>query len=199
MVKKVTLAILLGCIGIAVFLNTPYGKKLIAQKDIRTDQLSERSKQYIESQKDDNELWRTTDLSKKGPAKATVFDVDGCFTITIPYNIIATRKDGPCDYQINTGRPKTMIIAYSQKATISSLDDDPGIRLRRDRDEEYAESTAKIGNRSFLIFKKKVGAFEVNAFNLSGGTLLVVNMKTYTVDDFTNDFKVMLSSVQFTQ
>ncbi len=196
MKKKIVFVILLISILIIGFLLSPYGQKLLAGKSLRTDQISDRSKEYIDSQKESNEMWKTTDLSKKGPAKATVFDVDGCFTITIPYNIIVTRKDKECDYQINTGRPKTTIIAYVNKSNVDSLDEDSGVRLRRSRSNEYQEINKKIGDRTFLIFKKKAGVFNVNAFYKTGSILLVVNMKGYTADDLSNDFYDMLSSVE---
>jgi hypothetical protein len=144
-------------------------------------------------------MWRTTDITKKGPTKTTIFDVDGCFTITIPYNIITKRKDGPCDYQINTGRPKTTIIAYFQTVHIDSVNEDPGVKLRRLRKEQYKEYSQKTSERSFVIFKKKTGVFDVNAFSLIGNKMLVINMKAYTPDDYTKDFHTILNSVQFNQ
>ena len=197
--KKLVLIILVLSIVVFVILQTSFVKKLLTGKNISNDKLSDRSKNFIEKQKKENPLWNNADLTKKGPQEASIIDIDGCFTITVPFKIVVTRKDDICNFHILVDRPKANIIAYTLPFHQSSLDDEPGVNFRRNKKDVYDEYSQKIGDRTFLIFKRKGGTFERNAFFVHNASLLVVNIKALTSKDLTKDFHAMLNSVQFTQ
>lgn len=194
--KKIALLILVLCILIGAILMLPGVQKILAGKNVRTDNISRRSKDFIEDQKIESEKWRNADISKKGKVEPTTIDVDGCFTITIPFKIAFTRKDTTCDFQINTERPKAKIIAYLIPITIQTLDDDSGVRMRRADKDTYKEYSKIYNETRFIIFQKKTGAFERIAFAQFGQKMLVVNVEALTGDDLTTDFHAMLNSVQ---
>lgn len=188
--KKHFIIGLLFCVCLLVF-TFSIRKKLISffiGSEIRNEKLSERGKKYLK------------DSEKTPVAVLTSFNqhisVGTCFKVFIPFTITLVREDGLCDVQISTVQPKTTIITYMREVG-SKLDDDPGIKLRRSRKDQYAEYTMTVHNRTYVVFKKTTGAYERQLFYQSGTKQFTLIFKSFSARDLESELKNIVSSIEF--
>ncbi len=160
-------------------------------KKVTNENISERSREFIQSQKQGSLL----DDPNKNSGPSTVGKAD-CFSFTIPWSVSIEREDGPCDWHYLTEKPKLNINVYTREISVTTLDEEPGIKLRRDRTTTYAESKIKSNGREFIIFHKKSGAYEINAFYLNRNKLFVLNILSYSSENLDEALKKILESVE---
>lgn len=195
MAKKIGFLILVLGIGVFAFLNSSYAKDLLSEKNISQDSVSDRSREFMESQGTSDPLWGNTQLEANETAGPTTVNIDDCFTIVVPYQIAIERKDGECNYHIGTQSPKANIIT-SLKPMSRSFEEDTGITLRRTRSETYEEYSQTIGGRYFIIFIRNDSIYERQAFTQIGSNILTVSIEGRTAKDLTDDFHKMLESIE---
>lgn len=199
MKKKHTFLIVFGLLGIGMLLALYRFQETIItkiqNKRIGTTELSDRSRQYLAEQ-ESNDLLRTADLDESASGPKTV-SAPGCFSMYIPFDVINEREDGECNWHYQIGRPRGFISASLTDKSISRLDDEPGVQLRRSRSHEYEESTytTNEGTR-FLVFERIEGEHQYTAFNIQYGGMLTVTFVPRDSRDFTEDFHKLLDSVE---
>ncbi|KXK10226.1 MAG: hypothetical protein UZ22_OP11002000871 [Microgenomates bacterium OLB23] len=93
-------------------------------------------------------------------------------------------------------KPKINLNIYIREVFVSSLDEEPGIKLRRERSSVYSESKLNKNGREYIIFHKKSGAYEVNAFYLHNNKLFVLNILSYGSENLDEALKNILESVE---
>ena len=206
MVKKIIfilLLVLLICTTLG-FIFRGKIQSYLQGKKLQGTKLSERSQEFIKGQKESDDTWRFVQEDeenlKKGKPEITELNVDDCFSLAIPYNIINERTDRKCFRHIVTGNPKTTIVVYVDEKVLSSIDEEPGIRLRRERNKEYKESKKIINDREFIIFSKISQESEKIAFSYSGNKLFVLSIQASPFDKmekFDNEYYGILTSVKF--
>ncbi len=193
MEKKKHFIIGLLIIGLLTMFTFSIRKQLISffiGSEIRNEDVSERGKKYLDS------------YGKKPISAPTTYSqnvtVGNCFKIFIPFTVSLLREDGVCDVHIATVNPKTTIITYMRESG-NSLDEDPGVKLRRTRKDQYAEYRIEEKGRTFIVFKKPQGAYERQLFYQSGNKLFVLIFKSFSSRDLESELKNIVKSIEFTE
>jgi len=171
--------------GVLILFENIYGKKITNEK------ISDRSKSFITAQKRTSLLQDPTKNSDPSHIEKS-----NCFSFTIPWSIALEREDGECNWHYLTNNPKVNINIFTNTVSYSLLEDEPGIRFRRDRHDEYSESNIKTDERTYVVFHKTKGPYEVNAFFLNKNRLFVINILSYSSENLDDQLKEILSSIK---
>lgn len=184
--RLIVLILILAMVGACIIIfELKLGKK------ITNENISDRTKEFIQSQKHDSLL--ENPKSNTGP---THIDKPNCYSLTIPWGVSIEREDDTCAWHYFTDKPKLNINIDIHTVNISHLDDEPGIRLRRTRSEVYVESKLKSNGREYIVFHKKSGAYEANVFYLDKNRLFVINVLSYSSENLDSQLKEILNTVE---
>lgn len=114
---------------------------------IVSGQLSGRSKQFLQSQKNDtNSTWNDQNFENtnevfESKKSGTTFATD-CFTVSFPFSTTGTKtenEDGKCVVRTRTISPASQLVISTQKIE-GSLDELSSVQVRRKDVEKYAEN-----------------------------------------------------------
>jgi hypothetical protein len=165
--------------------------------------LSSRADEYIESQKNiDNPDWEDLQV-KKGNTTASKNEgsiKNECFSFMVPFQVMSTRKGADCFVDVTIISPRGHLVAYQRKVSHANLEEDTGVTLRRKQRELYTESSHKVGNTIFIVFKKKPGdevIYEKTAF-LKRDELFVITLSAPTNRSLDKEFESILKTITFT-
>lgn len=193
--------LLIGGVIILVLVGGVAGYMVLStEKKIATDSLSDRAKEYIEDQKGGNDsLWRSVDLenSKANLPKSTLIAKEGCFSLTLPFRMKAERPEEGCSVDITTDEPMGLFVASLKEMSVSSLDDIPSVRLRREKTEEYTEETWNANGKAFLTFKSKDGTYKRNIFYVTPKGIFSMTLNINTNEDLDPKMKEALETLRF--
>jgi hypothetical protein len=191
--KKVTLGILFLIVGGIVGFWV-----LASQQNAEiSDTLSSRTKEFMEKrQQASNDPLFYANVNEKEVSRGSGdIRVDQCFRMRVPFPIKFVRRDGECDYTLGITRPRGNIIAYQRSEKIQSVDQVPGVGMRRQSVHAYKESKVATPLGTFLVFEKTVDGYEKNAFYYDGSsTYIVVNMLGGSESN-ASDFESLLDSI----
>ena len=200
MIRKVLLLIvLIAIVGVIAFVF------LTKQKaQITTGQLSERSQEFINKQKQNNSSDLQFARLDKGEDKAGSFvgkkiEVGDCFSFVMVFRVTNPRQDGECNWYFGIENPKGFITAYRPDGVPTSVDQIDGVTMRRAFPDKYAESKMTINGTDYLIFKGKEGKYEANVFGFHSGSAIIFNLMTASSDDYDKELDAMLNSVSFAE
>lgn len=190
-------------IPIAIVLLVAIGVYFLLQlrpKGVVSNELSERSKEFIEGQSGEtgNE-WAGVDLEggESSDTRNTTFSVDGCFSFKMLYRVFNQRIEDKCSGYYAFNSPKGTIVAYIRDASsIGSVDGAEGVSFRRLSPEKYIERTKEINGKSFLIFKNIEDPYESIAYHYFPGYYLAFVLKASTTENLDSDFEEMLGSIE---
>lgn len=191
--------ILLIIIAIVILGFTGYLYLISTLKRDSGEELSERSKEFLQSQAQKGNLEfggvYLQDKDERGENASQTIVVDNCFSFIVPFKLVINRSMGQCFNQILTVSPRVIINIYIREVSFNAIDEDPGILLRRENPEIYKEESVNINGRKFLIFKKTDGGFEESALYQNGNTQFSLNLISSMNDvSFESKFMKMLKS-----
>ncbi len=160
--------------------------------------LSKRTQEYVKERKIKGELsWLGVNLNKKGEVEgAKSIQVDRCFSLEIPFSVTEEKNKGECFKIFFTDEPKGTVVVYLRDVDYISIDDDPGVRMRRLDSEKYEEKIKNYNGYEFVIFRVREDSYEKSAFYLADGKLFVLNLIVQTNENLDAEFEQMLSSVK---
>ncbi len=161
--------------------------------------ISERSEEFLKSQKEDtsNELYSAdfTPGAKRDVGQA--WPVGECFEITIPAQVIDTKEIGPCSAHFFLDQPKANVVVSLAQVGYADLEENPGIKMRRNEKEKYKEQTKKISDHTFHIFKVDSEIeYESSAFALIEGKLFTASITASSNVNFDKTLLKVLESFQ---
>ena len=193
--KKIYIPIvLIFVLGIGIYFLIQQKPKGVVSKE-----LSDRSKEFIESQSSQTENeWKGVDFEggETDDTRGNIFNVDGCFSFKMLYRIFNQRIQGECSGYYAFNNPKGSITAYLKDGSnIESVDGADGVSFRRLNPEIYQERIKNINGRDFLIFKNIKEPYESIAYHYFSGYYLGFVLKATTTEDLDKDFEQMLSTI----
>lgn len=180
-------------IGIGIFfVNTEFSQ----QPEISTV-LSDRSKEYLAQEKEGSALGKMYLGEKEALQVGKEVDVDGCFSLVIPFALKTERRDKKCDFYMAIEKPKGSITAYLNTESSASWDNVPGVSMRKQSTWTYEEIPLTVDGREFLTFKEKEeNRYHRSAFFRTSNYFLVINLEAHTSDNLDAKFEAMLKSVK---
>lgn len=168
------------------------------QKATISTSLSSRSKEFLSKrQKEGDNPFLYANINEEEVKKGSgQIIVDKCFRMKVPFAIKFIRRDGECDYTLGILKPRGNIIAYQRSEKIESIDQVPGISMRRQSSHAYTESKIDSPIGKFVVFEKSVDGYEKNAFYLDGNSsYIVINMVGGDASS-AGEFEQLLRSVE---
>jgi len=160
------------------------------------DGLSNRAKNYIETQQKANDsFWRQFSLEeeKKNQVLGTQTQELDCFSLEIPFLINKRNDRGDCNYSFTIDSPRGNVTVFRKETDIQSLDDESGIILRRKNTDLYLPEEFSTDHCHFLIFQKNEPNYEKTAYCLIDQNLYSLTLKA-NAGNLDPDFFKMLSS-----
>ncbi len=201
MLKKILLILLIiffVFLGMFVFIE-------LRQKPIISNELSQRSQEFIKGKKfTNNSQWANLNL-KGGEGEDTRgkrIGRDNCYSFVMLYRVtIAKYEDqsgNVCTSRFSFETPKGAILAYEYVKPVASWDDIPAVVQRRRQTEEYyPEELKTLNGKTFLMFRTKNDVYEKNVFYYTDSYFLVFNFLTRTNENLDRDLDTMLASIEF--
>ncbi|OGH48089.1 MAG: hypothetical protein A3A51_00440 [Candidatus Levybacteria bacterium RIFCSPLOWO2_01_FULL_39_10] len=139
-------------------------------------ELSDRSKKFISSQKSGS-YSNLLSEEKKDDLKGERVSVGECFSFIMPYSVFNHYEQGKCNEYFAFERPKGSIVAYLTDTVSSSLDQAPGVSMRRLNPEQYEERNIKVGDREFLGFIDLLDQFTITIYHNIDNQYLILTLK----------------------
>ncbi len=177
----------------------------IKQKPVIRNTLSDRSKEFLKSQKfAPNSKWGNINLegSVKEDTRNQRVGKENCYSFIIPYRVSIGNYDeqpsNKCYMRLSFDSPRGATVTYMYDDDAASFDDiAPVVQRRRDTDQYYPEEQKTLGGKTFVMFKGKTDAYEKSAFYFTPSYVFVFNLITRTNENLDLDFDQMLSTLDF--
>ena len=116
--------------------------------------------------------------------------------MTIPFRIANYRQEGDCFIHAAVRLPTGTVNVYRKYDPVVSLDDIPGVPMRRLNKELYKEEVKSIKGHEYLLFSKIDTKAEISAFRLAPGGYIVVNFLIGGIAEYEEEMIQLLSSVE---
>ena len=108
------------------------------------------------------------------------------------------REDGECNWYFGIEKPRGFITAYMVDSNgVRTPEQIDGVSMRQKFPEKYKQEVVTINGVTYLIFKGTADVYEASAFALHGQKALTFNLVTSSPDNFDNEFKRMLVSIEY--
>lgn len=180
-------------IGIGIFFVVTE----LSQKPEISTVLSKRSKEYLAQEKEGSALGKMYVGEKEALQVGKKVDIDGCFTLVVPFALKTERRDKKCDFYMAIEKPKGSITAYLNTEPSAGWDYVPGVSMRRQSTWTYEEIPLSVDGKEFLTFKTKdENKYQRSAFYRTPSYFLVINLEAYTSGSLDAKFEAMLKSVE---
>jgi len=95
----------------------------------------------------------------------------------LAYSVFNHYEQGKCNEYFAFERPKGSIVAYLTDTVSSSLDQAPGVSMRRLNPEQYEERNIKVGDREFLGFIDLLDQFTITIYHNIDNQYLILTLK----------------------
>ena len=160
--------------------------------------ISPRAQEYLsQNARKNSEPWGNFKIAtKEAEQNGLIREVNDCFSILIPFNVLKNKEEGTCNRYITFASPRGEITVY-QAQTSTSLDENPSIIMRRANSSMYNESSEEINGRWYLTFKEVANNYKKAAFYQANDQLFVLTINVYADDNLDKVFSQMLSSVVY--
>ena len=193
MLKKIILGIFIPLIaivtGIVIF--------ELLQKPQISNNLSQRSKQFIEAHKAEDGSSRLNNLvaTKGEDTRGKTITVGKCFSFVMPYSVFNSRQEGKCNGYFAFDRPKGSIVTFMEDASSDSIDQASGVSMRRLYKDQYEEKKYDVGGKTFVGFVDKKDIYTITIYHYVSGKYFIFTLKLPDEDEKT--LTSILSSVKF--
>ncbi len=169
----------------------------ILQKPKINNALSQRSKEFIENQIKSGGTNKYVPLlqEKTENIKEKRITVGNCFSFVIPYSVFNSRQEGECNGYFAFSRPKGNIVVFMEKAVNPTIDEAPGVSMRRLNPQNYEEKEIKIGEKSFVGFIDKRESYTITIYHFVSEKYFIMTLKLPEEDERT--LRKILSSLRF--
>lgn len=167
------------------------------QKPEFSSTLSQRSKEFIKNQSIGGGINKYAPLiAEKGEdTKSKTMTVGDCFSFVMPYSVFNMRQEGECNGYFAFNRPKGSIVAFMEEAINPTIDEAPGVLMRRLNPEDYEEKEIKIGEKSFVGFVDKRESYTITIYHLVSGKYFIMTLNLPEEDE--KSLKEILFSLEF--
>ncbi len=196
MKKKIFAFSMVLCIGIGIFLflNTKQSTSV-------SNTLSERSKEYLKNRSNNPDTSLNNVAVTEGGTitpSETTFTVGDCFSITVPFRVDNERNQGLCGKRIAITKPQGSIVVYQERGEVASIDEVPGVSMRRLYKDTYEEEAKVINNKTFFLFKNlESGTYEKNVFLHMSDRYFILNLSASGGPELDTKLFQMLASLEF--
>lgn len=132
-----------------------------------SNQLSDRSKQFIQQEKmNSGSQWAQVNLNKDNTQQTidTRVGINKCFSFVIRFQIANSRQEGDCDEYFAITNPTGKIVVYKRPGDFTDFNSVEGVSFRRQNSSTYTETQKTLNGHNFLIFTTKDGPWEANVF-----------------------------------
>ena len=193
MFKKIILGIILflGLSVLGIFIFESY------QKPKFGDQLSDRSKKFIESQSEKEGASQYAPLleEERQDTRGQRVQVGDCFSFIMPFSVFNSRQEGECNGYFAFDRPKGTIVAYVEDASGNSIEQASGFRMREQFSDKYQKKEYKIGSRSFVGFIDTNATYSITIYHLVSDKYFIFTLNLPEEDE--NILREILASLEF--
>lgn len=186
------LIFLLVIIGVVVYFYVDFLRSSRSQNT-----LSDRAKEFLQEQKTKNNSYSNLRL-ENGKVIDQDITVEKCFSFQVPFRIknINTDSKNPCYRYVSFENPKGSIVIYREDAGGLSIDEAPGIALRRLKKDTYKEESIVLGGQKFLVFQDTTKPFEKTAYTKSSDFYIIATLSVTDPEVSKEKFMSFLASVK---
>lgn len=159
--------------------------------------LSDRSLEFLETQKADNSSKFTGlgDIEEKEDFRGERVQVGECFSFVMPYSVFNRRSDGECQEYFAFENPRGTMVAFTRGSITGSLDEAPGVAMRRQNPDQYEEREIKIGDTLYLGFVDLLNQFTITVYRSINDQYLILTLKLPQENE--EELENILSSLEF--
>ncbi len=198
-VKKITVFILLLLVlaGV-VYISTLFSAK--NKGEVMHGTLSTRTKEFLKQQENvpESDLFAAQLNAKPDTTSTARLTAKGCFSLKVGIKTTGVQRGQPCSITAFTVSPHATVVAFKQEGSYATLEDDPGVKMRRLNTDLYKETVKKIHGHEFIIFRlKDVSKYESSAFTLLEGAIFAVSITANTNEDLDKKLLYIVNSVEF--
>lgn len=157
-------------------------------KPVISSGLSERSKEFIASQKSSQDSsWQTVNLGKKYAGEhdfdSNRMTVKHCYSIIVPFQVADDRQNDPCVYYAILESPRGSFTTSLREVGFTSVTDAPDVTFRRGKKDVYHESSFTANGQPVLVFTDATGESGRTAFMMIEGKLFTLSMNIAASED----------------
>lgn len=197
--KKIILIVVLVMIaGVVIYIALLYRTK--NSGEISQGSLSDRSKEFLRQQQKapESDLFAAQLNATPDTTSIARLIAKGCFSFRPNMKIQQTQYGDNCSITVLTESPRVTVVAFLRKGSFATLEDDPGVKMRRLNADQYSEKTQKIKDNEFSVFRlKDESKYESSAFTLIKGSLFAVSITSNTNEDLDKKLQYIINSVEF--
>jgi len=174
------------------------------EAEIRSGELSERAQEYLKDRHLNEESSLKNVALNKDDSVQDVSNqpqnIGNCFKIIIPFKVDNYRQEKDCMGYFATVDPKGTIVVYTKKDRTTSVDDVPGVYMRKTSTEKYEQEEKVIQGKTFLVFRNMEEFYEKSIFlSLGEQGYFVLNVTLQDDRDAEAKIDQMLQSLVITQ
>ncbi len=179
-----------------------YTQLLASNKAIISNELSERSKEFLATQQGSESAALGNVNVNQVRRGEHDFDsqriqVPDCYSLVVPFPVSDSRQNSPCVYYALIESPRGNLTTSLRNVGFRSADEAPDVSLRRSKKDQYRENIVVINQVKYLIFTDTQSGVEKSAFGMHGEQLFTLSLSLGGDDEAkSRQMKKILESVK---